>query len=104
LAEAEAVFREALQCQRAGAPTDKAGLSKTLAGLAATLLDAKKFTEAEPFARECLDLREKTMPNEWRAFYTRSLLGGSLLGQKKYADAEPFLVSGYEGLKQRQNR
>ena len=30
------------------------------------------------------------------------MLGGSLLGQKKYAEAEPFLLSGYEGMKQRE--
>ena len=28
--------------------------------------------------------------------------GGTLLGQKKYAEAEPLLLSGYEGIKQRQ--
>jgi hypothetical protein len=31
------------------------------------------------------------------------MLGGSLLGQKKYAAAKPLLLSGYEGLKQREN-
>jgi len=30
------------------------------------------------------------------------MLGGSLLGQKRYAEAEPLLLSGYEGMKQRQ--
>jgi len=30
------------------------------------------------------------------------MLGGSLLGQKKYAEAEPLLLSGYEGMKQRE--
>jgi hypothetical protein len=34
----------------------------------------------------------------------RSLLGGSLLGQEKYAEAEPLIVSGYEGLKAREDR
>jgi len=32
------------------------------------------------------------------------MLGGSLLGQKKYAEAEPLLLSGYEGLKQREDK
>jgi hypothetical protein len=30
-------------------------------------------------------------------------VGASLAGQKKYSDAEPLLVSGYEGLVQRQS-
>jgi eukaryotic-like serine/threonine-protein kinase len=32
------------------------------------------------------------------------MLGGSLLAQKKYAEAEPLLFSGYEGLKQREDK
>jgi hypothetical protein len=66
-----------------------------------TLLVEGKFAEAEPLARECLALREKIIPDDWRRFNAQSMLGGSLLGQKKYADAEPLLLSGYEGLKQR---
>ena len=32
------------------------------------------------------------------------MLGASLLGQKKYTEAEPLLLSGYEGLKQREDK
>jgi hypothetical protein len=52
--------------------------------------------------RECLALREKRQPDDWRTFNTRSMLGGALLGQKKYADAEPLLLAGYEGMKRRE--
>ena len=52
--------------------------------------------------RECLLIREKTEPDAWTTFNTKSLLGGSLLGQKNYAAAEPLLVSGYEGMKERE--
>jgi len=69
-----------------------------------TLLQAGKFVEAEPKARECLAQREKLIPNDWRTFNAASMLGGSLLGQKKYAEAEPLLLSGYEGLKQRKDK
>jgi Flp pilus assembly protein TadD len=75
-----------------------------LAEKAKALLDAGKYDEAEPVARECLALREKEIPDDWRAFNARSMLGGSLLGQKKYAAAEPFLLSGYEGMKQREDK
>ena len=57
---------------------------------------------AEAVLRECLAIREKSQPDEWTTFNTRSLLGGSLLGQKKYAEAEPLIVSGYEGMKARE--
>ena len=68
------------------------------------LLQAGKFTEAEPVARECLALREKLIPDVWRTFNAQSMLGGSLLGQKKYAEAEPLLLSGYEGIKEREDK
>ena len=67
-------------------------------------LDQGRFAQAEPLARECLAIREKKIPDEWRTFNARSMLGGSLLGQKKYTEAEPVLVSGYEGMKQRQDK
>ena len=58
--------------------------------------------DAEPLLRECLLIREKTEADAWTTFNTKSLLGGSLLGQKNYAAAEPLLLSGYEGMKERE--
>jgi tetratricopeptide (TPR) repeat protein len=75
-----------------------------LAARVMTLLVEGKFAEAEPLARECLALREIMIPDDWRTFNARSMLGGSLLGQKKYAEAEPLLLSGYQGLKQREDK
>jgi eukaryotic-like serine/threonine-protein kinase len=71
---------------------------------ATTLLANGKCAEAEPLARECLAIREKQIPDDWRTFNARSLLGGSLLGQKKHAEAEPLLLAAYEGMKQREAR
>ena len=67
------------------------------------LLDGK-FAEAEGLARKCLAQREREIPDDWRTFNARGLLGGALLGQKKYAEAEPLLLSGYEGMKQREDK
>ena len=47
-------------------------------------------------------IREKTQPEGWLTFNTKSMLGGALLGQKKYADAEPLLLAGYEGMKKQE--
>ena len=60
----------------------------------------KKFTEAEPLARECLAISEKGAPDDWQAFHARSLLGACLLGQTHYAEAEPLLEAGYQGMRQ----
>jgi WD40 repeat protein/tetratricopeptide (TPR) repeat protein len=72
-----------------------------LASLGLSLLDRKKWVDAEPVLRECLALREKQEPDAWSTFNTRSMLGEALVGQKKRAEAEPLLVEGYEGMKQR---
>jgi len=94
-------FASRLKLYTAGIPYRDDG---ALAKEARDLLNAGKFAEAEAMARECLALREKQIPDSWRAFNARSLLGGSLLGQKKYAEAEPLLVSGYVGMEQREDQ
>ena len=67
------------------------------------LLLEKKPAEAELKLRECLTIRQKIQPDDWTTFDTKSMLGEALLDQKKFADAEPLLVSGYEGMKQRED-
>ena len=62
-----------------------------------------KFEEAEVALRESLAIREHTQPDDWRKFNVQVLLGTVLLGQKRYSDAEPLLVTGYEGMKAREN-
>ena len=69
-----------------------------------SLLIEGKFAEAEPPARQCLAIRERQVPDDWQTFNARAMLGGSLLGQKNYAEAEPLLLSGYEGMKQREDK
>jgi serine/threonine protein kinase len=75
-----------------------------LSALTKALLDEAKLIEAETLARECLALREQLIPDDWRTFNAQSMLGASLLGQKKYAEAEPLLLSGYAGMKQREDK
>jgi hypothetical protein len=67
-------------------------------------LQASRFRAAELLLRDCLAIQEKTRPEAWNTFDTKSMLGGALLGLKNYADAEPLLLAGYEGMKQRQAR
>jgi hypothetical protein len=73
-------------------------------GLAANLLEQRRYAEAEPLLRDGLKFRERNEPEGWTTFNAKSLLGGSLLGQKKYAEAEPLLLAGYEGMKRREAR
>jgi serine/threonine protein kinase/Tfp pilus assembly protein PilF len=103
-AEAETVYREALAMRRKLLGSEHPGVANLLGGLAEVLLAQGKFAEAEASARECLAVREKRLPEGWEMFDARSLLGATLLRQKKYAEAEPLLLSGYSGMKDREER
>jgi tetratricopeptide (TPR) repeat protein len=96
------LLREQLPEARKALPKDSPQLTGMLAHFGLTLLKQSNWTEAEPLLRESLAVREKTQPDVWSTFNTKSLLGGALLGQKKYAEAEPLLQAGYEGMKQRE--
>ena len=71
-------------------PTTAAYASK-LADLGLDLLRRKKYADAEPSFRECLDIREKLLKeNEVSAAEVasaRSMLGEAFLAGKKPADA-----------------
>jgi tetratricopeptide (TPR) repeat protein len=92
--------RAAFVKERAGATS--ADYGSELANLGLNLLQQKKWTEADPVLRECLAIRDKVQPDDWRTFNTQSMLGGALVGQRKYADAEPLLLKGYDGMKARE--
>lgn len=66
------------------------------------LLAENKPAEAELKLRESLSLRQRMQPDDWTTFDAQSMLGAALMDQKKYAAAEKMLLSGYEGMKQRQ--
>jgi eukaryotic-like serine/threonine-protein kinase len=104
LAEAESALQEALAIRRKLLPVNDPKLATALDRLAMLHLERQKFAEAELLARECLTIREQSIPGDWLTFHARSLLGGSLLGQRKYVEAEPLLLSGYEGLKEREDK
>ena len=53
--------------------------------------------------RESLSIRQKTQPDDWTTFDTRSMLGEALSELKSFSDAEPLLLSSYKGLAERAN-
>ncbi len=74
----------------------------TMGALAEVELQEQKYADAEPLLREAVGTTEKTSPNAWNRYYFQGLLGASLAGQKRFAEAEPLLVSGREGMVQRE--
>jgi serine/threonine protein kinase len=65
----------------------------------AVLLERGRHADAGPILRECLAIRRKAQPGDWKTFQAQSSLGAALLGQEAYTEAEPLLITGYEGLK-----
>jgi serine/threonine-protein kinase len=65
---------------------------------------AGKAADAKPILRECLGIREKKLPDDCVLFNTKSMLGGALAGQDKFQEAEPFLIEGYHGMKEREEK
>jgi len=102
LPEAETCARESLAIQRKVSAAEHPNFASALDNLALILRDEHRPADSEPLTRECLEIREKQIPDDWITFNTRSRLGADLLAQKKYDQAEPLLLSGYEGMKQRE--
>jgi serine/threonine protein kinase/tetratricopeptide (TPR) repeat protein len=101
---AEPLFVQALDGSRRFLGHKHQRTTSVLSGFGELRLEQGRYAEAESFLRECLSIQQETTPDDFRRYRAESSLGASLEGQKKYADAEPLLISGYEGLKQRESR
>ncbi len=62
----------------------------------------KKFVEAENTLRAVCDKYVEARIDTWRRYLCQATLGASLTGQKRFSEAEPLLLTGYEGLRQRE--
>ena len=102
--KAAATLKEFVARRRKRAKPDDPQFAVLLAYVAHELSKCRQYAAVEEMLRECLAIREKTHPDFWTTFNTRSMLGGALLGQKKYADAEPLLLEGYRGMKEREDK
>jgi hypothetical protein len=102
--KAEPLYRNALERARQRYGPADPRTAAAMAPLGSSLIQQRKWPEAETILRECLAIREKAMPDDRLRFNTMSQLGGALLGQGRHAEAEPLIVSGYEGMKAREDR
>jgi tetratricopeptide (TPR) repeat protein len=101
-AKALATVQELVADARGRFAKNSSQLAGILASAGSTLLQIDAFSDAEKLLRESLTIREKSQPDSWSTFNTKSLLGGALLGQQRIAEAEKLLLAGYEGMKVRQ--
>jgi tetratricopeptide (TPR) repeat protein len=101
-AEAEDVWTRVLEVQRRILGAKHPNTLEVVASLGEVDIQQEKYALAEPLVREALAAWEAA-PNNWRRYYGQALVGASLSGQKRYAEAEPLLLSGYQGLLERQS-
>ncbi|HEV7926949.1 MAG TPA: serine/threonine-protein kinase, partial [Verrucomicrobiae bacterium] len=111
--EAEDTQRDALAIQVKIYGPSHPSVLNSLYNLVRTIVVQTNLTEAqlqdkyaaiEPVARQCQTALTDKFPDEWVSFSGRCLLGCCLVGEKKYAEAEPLLLSGYDGMKQREDK
>jgi serine/threonine protein kinase len=104
--EADCQLRKALGIAqgRSDRTSREVGVAQVQTNLALNLLLQGRYLDAESMARPPLELAKRLRPDSWDCFHGKSLVGGALLGQHRYAEAEPFLVEGYEGMRQREQR
>jgi eukaryotic-like serine/threonine-protein kinase len=101
-AEAEPLLAQALEVRRRVLGPKHVDTLASAMELGELRLDQRRYSEAESLLRDSLETQKQVVPNDFRRYQTESLLGAALAAENKYAEAEPLLVSGYEGMKQRQ--
>lgn len=94
LAEAEQLFREFLTINRQE-PTNEEYVRIMLTGLGEVMLAQHRGADAEPIARQALELAEKQNSDVARV---QGVLGAALLERGKFGDAEPLLLSSYKAM------
>ena len=101
--QAEALFNQVLEDRRRVLGPDHPDTVSVLDSLGRLRLEQQRYAEAEAPLREALSHQEKRSPNSWERYDTESMLGASLAGKGKYSEAEPWLLSGFQGLSNRES-
>jgi tetratricopeptide (TPR) repeat protein len=99
---AETLYASVLEIRRRVLGPRHPNTASVLASLAELWLRQQRYGDAEPLLREALASYEKAAQAGWRLNRAQSLLGASLAGQQKYPEAEVLLLSGYQGMLQRE--
>ena len=101
-AEAAPLLAESLATARKVHEDGHPVVSTILYLIGQSLLEEKKYAEAERHLRECLQglVQERSgrLTRGGSPVFVQGLLGESLLGQRKFAEAEPLLLASYEEL------
>lgn len=91
---AEAALAKSAEAQKAAAIAH----ADTLAKFAAALIEEGRHADAEPAARQCVELRTTHNADAWAVFESHYLLGAALMGRGNVADAERELLAAAQGM------
>lgn len=95
LVAAEADYRQAIDQLRRRLPPTHPHIADALTGYSKLLMKTPRTDEAENLARECLFIRETSLPDgDWRRASAKCLVGEALLAKKEFEQAEPLLIEG----------
>jgi tetratricopeptide (TPR) repeat protein len=99
-ADAEPLFREALELATRFSGPNSLNVAGADIGLGFTLTMLGKYTEAEAFDRDAIRIY-RSMFDDKNAMVVmaRDHLGDALRGEGRFAEAEPLLLAGYERFK-----
>jgi tetratricopeptide (TPR) repeat protein len=102
--DAEPLYRTAIEAAGRKKPRNDRFYSDLLAAFGHCLIAEQKHAEAATRLRECLEIKEKTQPDDWSTANARSLLGEALAGQRAFAEAEPLLLNAQKVLFDRRDK
>ncbi len=101
-AEAETLLASVLESRRRVLGSAHPDTTSVMAVLGEVRLQQKKYAEAEVLLREVRNNNEKADADSWERYWSLNLLGASLAGRGQYVEAESLLLSGYQGMRQRE--
>ncbi|HTW81980.1 MAG TPA: tetratricopeptide repeat protein [Terracidiphilus sp.] len=96
--KADALFASVLETRRRVLGPAHPDTTDTMVELAEVRLQEENYVAAESLLHEAVGNNEKNAPDSWERWQAQSLLGASLAGQSKYAESETLLVSGFQGM------
>jgi non-specific serine/threonine protein kinase/serine/threonine-protein kinase len=101
--QAESLLSKVVSGRRRVLGEEHPDTGSVLSSLGVLWLEQREYAKAEALLRTAVDTFEKVTPNTWTLYNGQCMLSTSLAGQKKYPEAERLLLSGYEGMLQRES-
>ena len=102
-ATAEALYKTVLEVRRRVLGPDNLYSAQALASIGDVKLEQHEYAQAEEPLRDALRIRARKSPDDWRRYYTESMLGAALAGLGKHREAEQLVTSGYQGMLERRD-